>query len=116
MYQSYVVNHDCSPFNLVLRVIDGVLFFQAAILAKGLAQHVLDLRIQRPKFVVGPALHCLENLGIDAQRIGFFLAHDLVNRTGVDDRLRAAFTAEDDQQIADHGCAAFRIQIDHIAF
>ncbi|KKD57506.1 hypothetical protein VM57_05400 [Stenotrophomonas maltophilia] len=45
---------------------------QASCLAQGVAQYVFDLRVEAAQLVVSPALCRGQDLGIDAQRIGFF--------------------------------------------
>src|SRR5690554_1093537 len=44
--------------------------------AQGIAQHVLDLGVERAQFVIGPVLHRRQNPGIDAQWVGFLFVHD----------------------------------------
>ena len=85
---------------------------QSATTAQRVAQYVFDLRIQTAKFVVRPALHRVQYVARNPQRIGFALGHKSpVQRTGVDHRLRFAFAAEHHQQIAHHRRFALFVQV-----
>ena len=48
---------------------------EPAFLLQHLAQHELDLRVERAQIVVGPALDGVEHLRVDAQQEGLALAH-----------------------------------------
>src|SRR5690242_1186306 len=48
---------------------------QPAGLAQGITQQVFDLRVEAAQVIVGPPLRRRQDVGADAQRIGFLLAH-----------------------------------------
>jgi len=81
-------------------------------LAKRLAQDVFDLPVQATQIVIGPALHRFEHRRVDAQEEGFPDSHDLLmDGAGVENRLCASLTAEDDQEIADHRRLPFLVEL-----
>jgi hypothetical protein len=79
-------------------------------------QEKLDLRVDAPQLVARPALECGVRRRIEAQQKSLPLGHPplLVERTGVDDRLRPSVRAEHDQQIAHHRGLPLLIETDDL--
>ena len=75
-------------------------------------QHVLDLPVEAAQLVVCPALQGVHDLAVDAQQEGLAIRHGrlLIDRAGVDDRLRRAIAAEHHQQVAHHRRLALIVQ------
>ena len=87
----------------------------AARTAKRLPEKILDVGVQAAQIIVCPALNALEHGGVDAKQEGFPVRHGvpglLMNRPGVEDRLGRLLAAQHDEQVADHRCLSFLIQM-----
>jgi hypothetical protein len=93
---------------------------QSACPAQRLAQNVLDLRVDAPQFVLGPALHGVEDVGTDTKWIGFLLGQSTdpsgVQAARIDDRLRTAFATEHHEQVRNHCGLSFLVELHDAAF
>ena len=86
---------------------------EAAGAAQGVVDEPLELAVDRAELVGGPFLYGFHRLSVYAEYetlgFGLFLRHGswlmplLVQRTGVEHGLGGLVSAEDHEQIADHG-------------
>jgi len=88
------------------------------------AQHELDLPVEAAQIIVGPTLHRVEHLPIDAQQKRLAFSHGgecwsrafvrgwlVVDGARVHDRRDGTVGAEYDQEVADQGCLALFVEL-----
>ena len=82
-----------------------------------LAQEILDLTIDTPQVVLGPALQLDPEITVNAKQKGLPFSHvgpSRVERSRVDNRVNLGFAAKDNHEIAHHGRAALVVQMDNV--
>ena len=78
-----------------------------------IAEDELDLRVQAPEVIVGPALHRFQYRGVEPEEKRLPIGHDLLmNRAGVQDGLCGFFAAKHDEQVADHVRLSLLVELD----
>jgi hypothetical protein len=101
----------------LIAILWPLLFWQALGLFQRFPQNIFNLGIEGTQFIVGPMLDRFQHVRIYSERVGLFFTHGLgsVNRTGVHYRLCAAFAAQNYKEVADHGGAALRVEVNDIS-
>ena len=82
-----------------------------------LAQEILDLTIDTPQVVLGPALQLGPEITVNAKQKGLPFSHvgpSRVECSRVDDRVNLGLAAKDNHEIAHHGRAALVVEMDDV--
>jgi hypothetical protein len=86
-------------------------------LQDGLPQEILDLTIDTPQVVLGPALQLGPEITVNAKEKGLPFTHvapSCVERSRIDHGVNFGFAAKDNHEIAHHGRAALVVEMDDV--